>query len=640
MLVRVVGCYYPDDSTVHAADIVLGRPADGGDRKIIQQARTMKNAINNFFSDGYDAFYGKYLPQLRHLGGDEYQSLCPFHRDQNPSLSINAKTGQYYCHGCGKKGDIFHFYGKLNSLRTGPGFGKILHGISSDFGIKVQSVKPRLVATYPYFDENGQELFQVCRMEPKNFWQRHRNGNGKWTWNLKGVRRVLYNLPEILKANEVVIVEGEKDVNNLAKLGITATTSPMGAGKWLDSYNKHLKGKDIVLIPDNDNQGREHMAKIGASLEGDAKSIRWLNIPGLPSKGDVSDFIATHPDSEDAAERFAVMLENAEPYSPPKQLSHDDAVMTVKDFVNIDIPERAEFLTPWLKEDSIGLLAGERGLGKTFFAIGALDAVSRGTNFGNWECRRPAPVLFLDGEMPPGDIQERIEGLGLNVDRECPFYLYSDAWANQNGLARAHLASETWRKKMKRILIARKVKFWVIDNLASLAPGLDENKKQDWDPINQWLLELRFSGIATLMLHHTGKGGGQRGTSAREDNLDYSIILKSPPNYVPEDGARFIVHFSKARVSTKNLQAIADTEFRLTADDSGAYAWTYGSVKKERRLEVLRMLDDGMKQNEISEILGISKGQVSKIRSKAIKDSYLSAKNTLTQTGFLEVSSG
>ena len=81
---------------------------------------------------------------------------------------------------------------------------------------------------------------------------------------------------------------------------------------------------------------------------------------------------------------------------------------------------------------------------------------------------------------------------------------------------------------MKSILLTRKIELWIIDNLASLASGLDENAKKDWDPINAWLLELRFAEISTIMLHHVNKDGGQRGTSAREDNLDISVLLKSP----------------------------------------------------------------------------------------------------------------
>jgi len=177
----------------------------------------------------------------------------------------------------------------------------------------------------------------------------------------------------------------------------------------------------------------------------------------------------------------------------------------------------------------------------------------------------------------------------------------------------------------------------VVDNLASLASGIDENKKQDWDPINSWLLELRFAGISTMMLHHTNKDGGQRGTSAREDNLDISMMLKKPHDYMPEDGARFIVNFGKARVQTSRLNLIADTEFKLIINESGNHVWTFGSVRKETKNEILRLLDEGLTQTDIKNTLGIDKAYVSRIRKQAIKDGLLTPKNKLTQSGFMDV---
>jgi len=179
-----------------------------------------------------------------------------------------------------------------------------------------------------------------------------------------------------------------------------------------------------------------------------------------------------------------------------------------------------------------------------------------------------------------------------------------------------------------------------VDNLASLASGLDENSKQDWDPINSWLLELRFSGVSTIMLHHTNKSGGQRGTSAREDNLDVSIILNPPHDYTPEDGARFVAHFSKARVKTSALNLIADTEFKLIQDENSRYVWTHSNVRREKKKDVLRLIDEGIKQSEIPKSLGISKGYVSRIKGQAIKDGLLSTKNKLTQSGFMAVNNG
>jgi len=90
-------------------------------------------------------------------------------------------------------------------------------------------------------------------------------------------------------------------------------------------------------------------------------------------------------------------------------------------------------------------------------------------------------------------------------------------------------------------------KVMILDNLASLTFGIDENIKEDYDPINQWLISLRFRGISVIMVHHAGKGGEQRGSSAREDNIDISIELSHPVNYKPEDSAAFNIEFKKAR---------------------------------------------------------------------------------------------
>jgi putative DNA primase/helicase len=309
-------------------------------------------------------------------------------------------------------------------------------------------------------------------------------------------------------------------------------------------------------------------------------------------------------------------------------------VLEIKDFCALNLQSRAAYLSPFIKEGSIGMISGWRGCGKTWFALGVLDAVSRGATLGPWKCENPVPCLLLDGEMPTADIIERSRSMGLDVDRIEPFYIYSDAYAMQQGSSRANLTDQVWRDDMKGILTDKGVKLWVIDNLASLAPGIDENSRQDWDPINQWLLELRFAGISTIMLHHLNKFGAQRGTSAREDNLDYSIVLNAPFNYTPEDGCRFIVNFSKARVRTAELSKIADSEFKLIQDRSGQSVWTYGNVQAETKNQILRLLDEGLSQTEIHTSLNVNKGYISRVRKQGIKDGLITVQNKLTQSGF------
>jgi hypothetical protein len=115
------------------------------------------------------------------------------------------------------------------------------------------------------------------------------------------------------------------------------------------------------------------------------------------------------------------------------------------------------------------------------------------------------------------------------------------------------------------------------------------------------------------------------------------MMLKAPYDYTPEDGARFIVHFSKARVQTNRLNLIGDTEFKLIIDESGDHVWVFGSVRKETKNEILRLLDEGQTQTDIKKTLSIDKAYVSRIRKQAIKDGLLTTKDKLTQSGFMAI---
>ena len=163
---------------------------------------------------------------------------------------------------------------------------------------KPDTARSRIVATYDYRDGRGELLFQVVRYTPKGFRQRRPDRTGGWTWSTKGVERVLYRLPELLAADRdetVFICEGEKDADNLAALGLVATTAPGGAGKWGQvSDLSALAGRRVVALPDNDSgqQGLRHCKDVAASLATIASSVKVLSLPGLaPTGEDVSDWI-------------------------------------------------------------------------------------------------------------------------------------------------------------------------------------------------------------------------------------------------------------------------------------------------------------------------------------------------------------
>jgi putative DNA primase/helicase len=109
---------------------------------------------------------------------------------------------------------------------------------------------------------------------------------------MDGVRRVLYRYPEVLAAETVLVVEGEKGVDNLRAAGFVATTSPQGAKFWRDELALPLAGKHVIVIPDNDEPGRKHAQTVAAAAQRHgATSVKVLELEGLPDKGDVSDWL-------------------------------------------------------------------------------------------------------------------------------------------------------------------------------------------------------------------------------------------------------------------------------------------------------------------------------------------------------------
>lgn len=226
------------------------------------------------------------LKGVRTMPNGQFMALCPGHNDKQRSLSITEVEGRILPHcfaGC-QLLDI------LKPLGLQPQ-DLFLNGHHST---KLEN--RTIETTYDYIDEKGKLIFQVVRYKPKHFTQRRPDGKGGWIWNLSKVRRVLYQLPDVIQAVQedqtIFLAEGEKDVDNLRKLGLTATCNPMGAGKWQTSYSESLKGANVVIIADKDAPGRSHAQQVARSLVSKATTIKIIELPGEQVK-DASDWIAT-----------------------------------------------------------------------------------------------------------------------------------------------------------------------------------------------------------------------------------------------------------------------------------------------------------------------------------------------------------
>jgi 5S rRNA maturation endonuclease (ribonuclease M5)/DNA-binding transcriptional ArsR family regulator len=250
--------------------------------------------------------------------GNGFSALCPAHDDTHQSLSVSeGRDGRVLlkCHaGCDIKTIVQALGLELRDLFPPKPERKPKPERTSE---------RKIVATYSYVDESGKVLFEVVRYEPKAFAQRRPDGNGDWIWNLESVRRVLYKLPDVLRAVQsgetIFIVEGEKDADALGGLGLVATTNPHGAGKWRDDYSQTIKGAHVVILPDKDDAGRKHADQVARSLWGKASSIKVVELPGDGIK-DVSDWLTAGGTKEQLLE----LILQAPEWKPAPAMAYDE----------------------------------------------------------------------------------------------------------------------------------------------------------------------------------------------------------------------------------------------------------------------------------------------------------------------------
>lgn len=265
-----------------------------------------------------DNNFGQYIEvvSLGLLGEPQGKKGNEWRYGTHGSLAVDVAKGTWYCHETEQGGGVLDLIMRETSRSTVKAAIRWLE----EQGIKPEEepapkAKPKLVKAYDYIDENGELRYQVCRMEPKTFLQRKPDGSG-WNWSVKGVTPLPYRLMDIISKPDatVLIVEGEKDADALAALGLVATCNSGGAGKWPDSICRYFKGRKVVLLPDNDKAGADHAELVAGKLYGVAANVRVATLDGLTDKQDVSDWLAIGHARGDIVE----VCKRTELWEPPK----------------------------------------------------------------------------------------------------------------------------------------------------------------------------------------------------------------------------------------------------------------------------------------------------------------------------------
>ncbi len=425
--------------------------------------------------------------------------------------------------------------------------------------------KGKIVATYDYVDDGGAVLFQAVRFEPKDFRQRRPNSSG-WAWSTKGVRQVPYRLPELAEAiaseRPVIIVEGEKDVDALARWGIPATCNAGGAGKWRDELNPYFDGADVVIIPDRDPQrthpktgelmfhadgrpmlpGQDHAQDVARRLAPVARRVRilelWRSWSEMPLKGDVSDWIA----AGGTAEAFWQLVEAApkcaqtRPSGPAKQPKEPYSWKKIG--VNAGSIRMMKFnpitflVRDLIPNEGITLICAKPKVGKSWLVLDiAVAATMNRYVLGDIKPEQ-GDVLYLALEDSLRRIQSRMTKLLPTFTDEWPETLtFATTWrrVDQGGLDDIR----EWAVEARAA--GRKIAFVAIDVLKMVRPPNKAGQppyEADYEAIkglHQLAIDL---AIPIVVIHHTRKADADdlidkvSGTAGLTGAVDTIIVIE------------------------------------------------------------------------------------------------------------------
>lgn len=328
-----------------------------------------------------------------------------------------------------------------------------------------------------------------------------------------------------------------------------------------------------------------------------------------------------------ALEKFFVSPDEAPPVaSEPENGIPGQQLRAVElgEFLKTKLPPREFLLGPWLTRQSLVMVHAWRGVGKTWFSLGLAYAVAAGEQFMGWKATAPRKVLYLDGEMPAPVIQERLGLIVASLDREASpenFILVTPDLQPTPGLI-PDLGTFAGREEIDGLVATQNPDVIVLDNLSAwVRSGERENDAESWRAMASWLMRLRAEGRTVILVHHSGKGGQQRGTSKREDILDVVLSLRRPSDYSPSEGAAFEVHFEKARGLTG--EAVEPFEARLGADAQGRITWTLRNQTASTYDRVVELAGLGMFQAEIARELDVNRSTICRHWQQAIEAGHI-----------------
>jgi putative DNA primase/helicase len=476
---------------------------------------------------------------------------------------------------------------------------------------------PQIERSYRYEDEKGKLLYEVVRYNPKGFSQRRPDGNGGYINNIQGVRRVLYKLPQLIETPldvPVYICEGEKDADRLWSLGLPATTCPGGAGKWLPEFNEFFRGRPVGVPPDNDEAGRRHATQVAEALCNTAACIKILELPGLPPKGDVSDWL-------DAGHKFgelSILFDDAPQYVKEEPWTRKADVVKMSEIE----PEDVQWLWPnRFPLGMISLLVGDPDLGKSYLSMYLAATVSNG---GTWPDGSPCPkakALILNGEDSLArTVGKRLKVLGADADKVIAIRAMRQKISKDTECNDFFNISSD-RLELERVIKANPgVQLVIIDPLSAYFGNADTFKESVVRSILAPLADMasRYD-VALVGIMHLNKGNSSKAIYKTQGSLAFPataravwLVSNDPSN--PNSKRRFLINSkfnigerpSSLAFEIKDGKVVFESEpVNITAQDVLTSQSNVEAPERDRAVEWIKQLLAGgqsISSNEINKL--------------------------------------
>jgi putative DNA primase/helicase len=364
---------------------------------------------------------------------------------------------------------------------------------------------------------------------------------------------------------------------------------------------------EIIIACDNDRAGRD---KAKNAAEKWAASGRKVRIAVPEGYGDWNDVLRAVSDPAELREWATAIREDSEVVE-----AADVGPLSVEAFMELEFPPREFLLKPWLATTSLAMLDALMGHGKTWLALSIGYAVASGEPLLDWEVEKRGRVLYVDGELPGRLLQSRLRQLGPPLSEDA-FQILSRPQFELRGLPIPDLGTQEGRDFLDQIIEDGKIDLIILDSISTLVRSGVDNDVESWRAIQDWSLKHRARGRAIIYLHHHGRSGNPRGTSAREIVLDSRIkltrdeSLSTEASETTEARTAFKLEFAKAR---EFFGADAAPKIAYLSTRSGVIEWQHESLRQNTRERVQELARTGLRPADIARELNITRGRVSQI---------------------------